>query len=445
MLKRIFFFFVIFNFAIILHSENRVITYNDCIRIALENNPQVSYILETEKIHFSNYKKATAAKSVEVTGLINTIQENDTESDTVGINGVNSDYSLFAGLSVSYGIFIPGRESSIEIAKNSIYLNKLLSKIQLNNLIYEVKQSYFNYIKAINNTKLRKTILDKYSLIYRKNTIYFEAGNLRPYLYNNIVIQYDQLRFDYEFAVQSEKNMRSALFLSMGISEPAEEFNVDGSLSLPELNLSYLQLEKISVVLSPEISIARLKKEVARKNVDLSSDKRLPTVIAKGLLGYKNSNVIDPNNMDDIQKRMEAENWESKLGVEFSMSFPLYTGGSINAEIEKSVAQYNQAQYDEKRVVLTVNQNLKSNFEKLSFLKKQIEISEKTLENSKRNFELAEKSYNAGIADITEVNTANENLLQVETQSYSIKIEYIMTIAAIANIIGISEDELCSK
>ncbi|MBN1501474.1 MAG: TolC family protein [Spirochaetes bacterium] len=440
MLKKIIIFILILNFTYHLSAaENKVVTYSDCVQIALENNPQIKYMQETEKIYLSSLKKAESSKTVQIDGSVSTSKGDVSGSEAIG------SMALTAGIGITYGIFIPGRDTAIDLSKDAIYLNKLTGKIKLNEIIFEVKQSYFNYIKAMNNAMLRKTILDKYSLVYRKNTIYFEAGNLRPYVYNTIEIQYNQLRLEYEIAVQDEKNARSALFLSMGISEPETEFVIDTNLTLPVFNLTYEQLERISIILSPEISIAKMKREMARKTITSAREKRLPTVSTNAFAGFENGNAVDPYNTEDLSTRMEVNNWSPVFGITFSLAIPIYRGGAINSEIEKSISQYNQSVYDEKSVILKVNQSLLTNFEKLKFLKRQIEISEKTLLNSKKNFELIEKSYNAGIADITDINTANENLLQVETQNFSLKIDYLMTVTKIAHIIGISEEELCSK
>lgn len=444
LMNRTFFILVIVLFSIfpLFAGDSETISYNECVNIALQNNSQIAYMKEMEKAAIASYNIANSANKVGVDASMRTVEvESGTVSSSeISVPGIDKDFGIFAGVTASYGVFIPGRQAAIDISKRALYITKINAKKQIDSVISLVQDKYYSFIMARNNVKVTKTIVERYEILLKKLRIRASAGDVRILELNKVEVTYDQFLLDFERAKQAESNAKSELFLAMGIEEYEGEVVLDETLVLSELKYNFDELLKIALVLSPDLSIAKINKEISRQKVIAAQQKHLPTVGAFFSLGYENTQIAGVTEFTD---NFKSNNWDPSVHAGVTMSMPIYSGGAISGAVAKARADYNKSVYEEKSSILKLKKELKVNYEKLIFLKKQLEISIRTLENAKRGLDMTEKSYNSGMVGLYEVNEASENVIKTESVVLKYKVEYIKTVTAISHLIGVNEADIC--
>lgn len=423
-------------------KEVKNITYQECVSIALQNNPQIEYLNEEEREVAASYIIAASSKKIQIDASMRTVEVDDgtVDSNEIAIPGVDTDYGVFAGLTASYGIFIPGRVPLINISKSSVYLTKVNAKKKFESIISVVQNNYYNLLMARDRVKVTKTILDKYEVLLKKQRIRAEAGEVRTLDLNKVEVSYDQYRLDYEKAKQDESNAELELLLSMGIEQESGIIVPDDKLELRELKYTYEELLKMAYVMAPDLTIAKINKEINHQKVIAAQQEHLPTIGAFLSLGYEN---LDIAGLDNYKENFTEERWDPAFHAGVTISLPLYSGGAISAKVDRAKAGYKKAILEEERAQLLIRKNLKVYYEKINFLKRQILISEKTLENARRGLDITERSYDAGMVDLYQLNSASENVIKTETIVLNYKVNYIKTVTSIAHLIGVNEVDIC--
>jgi len=219
--------FIVFSTAVF--AEERTVTIDECIEIALQNHPDFLLSIEDNKKSIADYKIARSLKSIIIDGEIKTVEytRSDSSADSrFSIPGQDTDIGLFAGLSFTYNLYDAKKDIIEDEARTSIDIAKIKNFQVKNKIIFEVKNAYYGYLLSKNTLIIREEIFNKYKSKSDLARQLFEQGS-RPVLdVSKAEVDLADAQLQLEKARNNERKMKLNLYYSMGLEE-TENLNIN--------------------------------------------------------------------------------------------------------------------------------------------------------------------------------------------------------------------------
>jgi outer membrane protein TolC len=320
-------------------------------------------------------------------------------------------------------------------------LSRLQARKSMNEMIFNLKKSYYTFLMTQEVVKFREDLVKKYEEKLRVAKILFRGGQ-RPVLdVSKAEVGLSEARLNFEKARNSERDARIQLFILMGIEDSGDALLLEEFTKMPELKYSVEDLVKLGAEYDPDIQIARINKKIHRAKIAIEKAQRIPTVDVFASAGYENGSL----SFDKFGDNFKSSNWKSTYAFGFTARIPIYSGGAICAKVKAARAEYNKMVYREKEMVLSKRTLLKNSVGSLEELLKQVKMSKLSVKSAEKHLKLAKRTYQSGLSTQLELNDAIISMINAEMGSISTKYEYLITIAKISSIVGLGENTLCKK
>jgi outer membrane protein TolC len=433
-------------FPVFLFGEEKKITLEQCIELALQNHPSLFVAIEDDKKSIANYQIARSMRSIIVDGEIKTVEytkSNSSADSRFSIPGEDTDIGLFAGLSLTYNLYNAKKDVVEEQARTSIDVAKVTNYQVKSKIIYEVKNAYYSYLLARDILAIREEIYNKYKSKAQLSRQLFEQGS-RPILdVSKAEVDLANAQLQLEQAKNNERKMRQSLYYAMGLEENDQIDIIPENIDLeklPEINCTLANLYRMCEVYNPELRIARLQKKIAQLKITEEAGSHYPTVDLLIGLGYENKKLYG---MGNIGSNFEAGSWSPAFHGAIRASLPIYSGGRISARVDSATADYNKMIYKEKEILTDIKNQVRDNYRTLEEMKRQIEISELIIKNAQRHQLLAQRSYENGAGTLLELQDADLNVIQAKIGLLEARYNYLLNFAKLVDTVGFGEGILC--
>ena len=440
-------FLIIFCFLISNSSfgKTRKITLKECLNIAQDNHPDILVSLEDRKLSLAKYKLAKSPANVQVRGEIRTVEfprKESSSSSEFAVPGVGSDIGLQIGVSAAYQIFNLTTRRRIKTAKINMDLAKFQSLEKKDEIIFNVKKVYYQYLISRKNMILRKKLLKKHDEKLNLAKRLFNSGQ-RPILdVSKARVGYAEASLQYEIAKNQEILMKIELFSSMGIKENGIDLDPQEIDSMPTVKFSIVELNKLAQLYYPKMAIIKLQKKISKLKIAIEKAERWPKFEIQFGLGFRNTGL---KGFDNFEENFENTNWEIAASGFFRITFPIYSGGAVSAKIDGAINEYNKIVYQERDVLLNLQKQIRIDFRKLEELTKQQTMSKLVIDNAQKHLLLARKSYQNGLGSLLDLQDAELSVINAELGFLKAKYDYLLTVAKLANTVGLGEDFICKK
>ncbi|HOK92498.1 MAG TPA: TolC family protein [Spirochaetota bacterium] len=433
-------------FPVFLFGEEKKITLEQCIEVALQNHPSLFVAIEDDKKSIANYQIARSMRSIIVDGEIRTVEytkSNSSADSRFSIPGEDTDIGLFAGLSLTYNLYNAKKDVVEEQARTSIDVAKVTNYQVKSKIIYAVKNAYYSYLLARDILAIREEIYNKYKNKAQLSRQLFEQGS-RPILdVSKAEVDLANAQLQLEQAKNNERKMRQSLYYAMGLEENEQIDIIPENIDLeklPEINCTLANLYRMCEVYNPELRIARLQKKIAQLKITEEAGSHYPTVDLLIGLGYENKKLYG---MGNIGSNFEAGSWSTAFHGAIRASLPIYSGGRISARVDSATADYNKMIYKEKEILTDIKNQVRDNYRTLEEMKRQIEISELIIKNAQRHQLLAQRSYENGAGTLLELQDADLNVIQAKIGLLEARYNYLLNFAKLVDTVGFGEGILC--
>lgn len=444
-MKKIFFLLLIF-LPVSLFSEERNVDLDECISIALQNHPDFFSAIEDQKKSVANYRIAKSMRSIIIDGEIRTIEtakDSTTTTTDYDIPGKDTTIGLFTGLTLTYNLYNAKKDYIEAGALTNIDITKLNGQKTKNEVLLEVKNAYYGYLLSRNTLKIRNEIYNKYKKKSDLAKQLFEQGS-RPILdvsKAEVDLADAQLRF--EKAKNDERKTKLNLFHSMGLEEVETlSINPKDIDTIPEIKCTLDDLYKMAEIYSPSIRIITLEKRATRLKISEENGSHYPTVNLVFGAGYSIEKLYGFTNASE---NFNIDNWNPTFYGLVKASIPIFSGGSITAQVDSVVSDYNKITFKEKELLVDLKNQIRDSFKSLEEIKKQMEISNLIIKNAQRHLLLAQRSYENGAGTLLELQDAELSVINAEVGFFESKYSYFLTLAKLTSIIGIGESFICKN
>jgi len=336
------------------------------------------------------------------------------EGQQLPLGGYGSDENYSTSLSLTQPIWLGGKVSmQKEIAGYSLEIARTNYEKSVEDQIFSLIQAYYGVLQAQGMVEIREEALDTVNEHLRIVKNNFEAG---------IAIRRDLLQSQIEQrkaeeALTAAKNnlkiVRRRLTQLLTTDKVYEPSNPEIDF---ELELEQQILFNTALANDPQLKILELNKEIIKLNQKLKGQYYRPSVSLNGSYNWQG------------QEFMDQKSWSMTLGV----NVPLYDGGKGNLNAEKQEKELEKIANNRQDLLENIDIEVEDSILTVKENKEAIELEQLSLENAEENLEIANKSYEAGVASNTDVIDAQSTYNQAQTSllqaTYKYETELFRTI-----------------
>ena len=404
-------------------SIQRTLEFNlaDCLELALINHPRIK----------AAYAGASAQKAVKSQTLSNYSPRVNIDA---GISRVKPDTSMMRGLSSdSYTKYLLGTIGVTQLVydfgltQNQYTIDKLAwesSKTQIesvvNDVICQVKDSYYSLLYAIARKQVALETVEQYQQMYNQANAFYEVGT-KPKV--DVTIAAANLADAKTTLIEATNNVDiavSRLNNSMGLPF-VPPYVVDTSIPYQDVSVSMKEVVEIANSNRPDIKIALLDVEQANQYVKLAKKSYFPTLEFRG-----NVSMGGADNFTDTT-------WYDAGGY---LSFPMINPFLIRNQIVQAKALHEQQKYSTKANINDIYYEIQQAYVKLVDAKERIPSTKLTVKEAKESYELSQGRYRVGVCDAIELRDAQIQYANSKLAYISALYEYNSAKALLEKAIG---------
>lgn len=352
-------------------------------------------------------------------------------------NGVNSNVTS-ASLQLTQTIFDMSKWRALTLQEKTAGIQDVTFQTAQQALILNSATAYFNVLSAIDS--LSYTEAQKQA-IYRQldqTTQRFNVGLVAITDVQNARSQYDTVLANEVTARNNLDNALESLRQVTGVYYPQlSSLNIDSFNTQNPQPVASLLKEAESRNLN--LLSARLSQDLAREQIRYYQTGHMPTVNLTASTGLSNTKYNGSNTSSGSYQDSDAG--QNKVGINFSL--PLYTGGSVNSQVQQ--AQYNFVGASEQleSAHRSVVQTVRSSFNNISASISSINAYKQAVVSAQSSLDAMEAGYQVGTRTIVDVLDATTTLYNAKQQLSAARYNYLINQLNIKSALGtLNENDL---
>jgi outer membrane protein TolC len=405
-------------FFILPSGGQEALTVQDCIDIALKDNPSIrSSLINLEKTR----EKLNTAKAQYFPSLSMSASARKSSSFSGDDDGLFNSYS--AGLSARYSIYQGGKiKDQVKVAYLNITASELSYDSALQDMVYRIKQAYYSLLQARHNLKTARKNVERSETYLELAKTRLEAGVAILSDVLKVQVELSDARLNLINAENSHRNAGASLCTLLGLSpshnvDIADDLDDVDYIRLPE----YRELLGTALEIRPEIKRIEKQMEIQNTAIKMSRADYLPGVSLDAGYSYGGSRISD---MDD--------SWN--FGV--SMSLSLFSGGATKSAILQEKLALKDLEYQKEELIQQVDLALFQAYNDFAKQEEVIENSRIYLENAGLSLEIAQEGYREGTHSIIELVDAQASLVSAESRYIKSLADYRISLASLEKALG---------
>jgi outer membrane protein TolC len=408
------------------------VNLNDCLKLALGNNPQIKVALNNALAAHSRIAQtwSTYFPELQLQSGYSKNRNLQTASMT-GATPKDFDYYLLGQLSLSQMLYDFGvTQNQVTLKKLDYELYKSSITAVVNNVICQTKETYYNLLYAYEVRKVAKDTVSKYELFYNQAKAFYEIG-LNPKV--DVTIAEVNLSDAKLKLIQAENSIDIAMAkLNNAMGVPyLNKYNVEERLKFNPINITLNDTFELAKQSRPELKQAELKIEEADQTVRLAKKANFPKLQAQGSYARGGQSFNDTYGFN--------------YGV--YLNFPTVNGMLTKNQIKETRSLYDSqvasAQNTKNNVYLEIQSAYLTLYEK----KNQMPVALLQVKQAKENYELSAGRYKVGVGNPTELKDAQNTYQSAQLGYYKALFDYNTAKAQLEkaigkNIIGDDDDHI---
>ena len=406
-------------------AESLVLSREECIKIALQDNPTVKIAdLEVKKVDYA--KKETLA-SVFPAIDFSTAYQRSIELQTIRMDlggqsqsiKMGSDNTWNIGFSASLPIIAPSLWKAIDISDVQILASLEEARSSRLSLVDNINKAYYALMLAIAS---KEVIQQNYDVarfnaeIYKKQ---FENGTASEYDVLRSSVQVKNLEPELLQADIAMKQCQLQLKVLMGISAEIDLLPNKSLSDLSESMYSYPTSELPSLQDNSSLRSLEIQKKLLSKNVTLKKFAWIPTLGASYNLAWTSLSNGSPF-------RNQQFNPYSYVGL--ALSVPIFSGGAKLYGLKQAQVQLKEIEIQKDYLLNSLNMQTTLAIDNINREAAQISTSKEGMLQAQKAYDIMQKSFEIGAAsylDLRDAELANTSAKLVYFQAiYNYLVSY---------------------
>ena len=404
------------------YSQTDTLTLEQCVGLALKNNPQIKIAEGNYGVNAANLKLTRSAIFPQL--MFQSSWSNNEGTTFLGPTARTSDYQSFAaGFQLQQQIFDFGktyyRISAYTDLKDASKQDLISAK---QDLILATNIAFFNYLEAIRMDSVYSETLTQASEHLSQAEAFYKAGT-HP--------QYDVLTAKTDVAnakvnlIAANNNVRLSKIQLENIlnSKLPDDFRLKDILEVNQDSINYSFAYQTALSNRPEIISDKYKISASQSLLTSAWTANLPTINATAGYNWR-SYTID---------QQYLYSWN--VGVTFSL--PIFQGFALDAGIEQAKANMETAQATSDATIQAVNLDVQQQYSNLEQAKEQIDATKTFVRQAQETLKLAEARYREGVGSPIEITDARVTMANASASYIQSLYSYQVTFARLKRAMGV--------
>lgn len=415
------FMFVLF--ILLIHSmasagnTAALYTIDECIALALKNNPAVAASLQTVKAGESRVGQAKADyyPSLALTAGYQKV-------GPVSPAGISPDaYDQYStGVNLDITLFDFGKTSRrVQIQNLNVEAARADHRDIIAQIIFNVKIAYYNLIQCERNLAVAMDTMNQFQQHLEQANAFFNVGIKPKFDVTKAEVDYGNARLSVLRAENALLLAKLTLKDVMGIPKD-DEFDVADTLGFEKDERQLNDALDAAYSKRPDLISVMARKEAAGHSVELAQKGYFPVV--SGSAGYAFSGTGFPM----------GSGWNAGA----SLNVPLFSGFSTKHEVNEAIANLEIVKANEISVRQKILLDVQQAYLNVRNAADQISMAEMTVLQAKENYDLASGRYKAGVGNPIEIADATITLNNARANLNAALYDYKIAQAALDKAIG---------
>jgi outer membrane protein TolC len=411
-----------------------VLTLEDCLKLALEQNPFYLSTQEKENEARAQVHRAVSnffpALNVQGTDIL------DKKVFTVEIppmvpgqqpQRVKFDFTRTYQMSLSFSvpIFTSGRlMAGYKQANYNLLATQETIRQSQQETVFSVKKAFYGYLLAKKFLEAAQESVDlaEKHLANVKNL--YEVGMATKFDLLRAEVQLSNLRPQQIKAKNGLEMSELALknLLGIELSQPVE---IKGELAFEDVQLNLDEALQKALINRPELHQLSYQKLMAVEMFKLARASDFPSLAIGGTLNYWANNLNFGKN-----------NWENYYTISLALNIPIFNGFANQAQAAQARAVARQLEYSHKGMTEAVKLEVQQTILSYQQAKEALLSQEKNVEQAQEAVRLAELNFSEGLATTLDVTTAQVALSQARTNYAQALYDCLVALAQLEKATG---------
>lgn len=401
-------------------EKNIDMTLDNCIRLALGNNPQINAAFQDILASDARIKQVWSNYFPTITWQTGYTKLKQLQlSDALGRN-LEFNYYLLGQVSLQEMLYDFGvTQNQATIRKLDYEAYKKTFEATVNDVIYQTKDAYYNVLFAYEAKRVAQDTVDKYQLFYNQARAFYTTG-MNPKV--DVTIAETNLSSAKLKLIQAENAVNLAIAkLNNVMGVPyIERYDVLDRLQYKPINLTFEQAIDTARDSRPELKLAEIRVEGTNQTVKLTKKSYFPTISLEG------------------QYQRGGKSWNSNYGYNFGayLTFPSINAMLIRNEIKEAKYLYDKELANARNTQNAIYLEIQNAYLQLEEKRNQLPVAILQVKQAKENYELSYGRYRVGEASPTELKDAENSYEQAQLTYYTALYEYNSAKALLEKAIG---------
>ena len=423
-------------------SQEKILSLNDCIELAIENNEnlknskleeRVSKALSKEylsigfpQINFDGglqYNHDVPKSLIDISRFMPGVPEG-TEQEVQFGQTYDGRVDLFVNQMIFNGSYFVGLSAARELVRLSEKLTER-NEIDINE---SVQKAFYTVLNTKSRIDLVEANLNRLNTLLGQTKELYINGFIEKLDVDRIQVAYNNLKSEKIKADRFYKLSKEVLNFQIGLPV-GTDIELTGELTEEVINNFNYNLDDFDYSKRIEYSILQTDKNLKFYDLKNNRSQYLPQIYANYNYGYNTSS----SNYDLF---FDSNRWKSFGTVGLKIIIPIFDGflkrSKINQSKYKIEQVENQMMFLERSINLQINQSI-SNYENT---KESLLISKQNLELAQNVYLATEKKYKEGVGSNLEVIDSNNSLKIAQNQYYNSLYESIIASIDIKKTLG---------
>lgn len=401
-------------------EKNIDMTLDNCIRLALGNNPQINAAFQDILASDARIKQVWSNYFPTITWQTGYTKLKQLQlSDALGRN-LEFNYYLLGQVSLQEMLYDFGvTQNQATIRKLDYEAYKKTFEATVNDVIYQTKDAYYNVLFAYEAKRVAQDTVDKYQLFYNQARAFYTTG-MNPKV--DVTIAETNLSSAKLKLIQAENAVNLAIAkLNNVMGVPyIERYDVLDRLQYKPINLTFEQAIDTARDSRPELKLAEIRVEGTNQTVKLTKKSYFPTISLEG------------------QYQRGGKSWNSNYGYNFGayLTFPSINAMLIRNEIKEAKYLYDKELANARNTQNAIYLEIQNAYLQLEEKRNQLPVAILQVKQAKENYELSYGRYRVGEASPTELKDSENSYEQAQLTYYTALYEYNSAKALLEKSIG---------
>lgn len=400
-------------------EENVIVSIDDCVKLALYNNPTIRYAISNSDIYKSKIAQAWANYFPQFS-VGTAYSKNKMLATNFKFPRMKYDLWNAAAIEGSLLLYDFGKTRQVaNIAKKAHEAS--ISDIQtaINDTVYNVKAAYFQYLYTLRQQQVLQSTVDKFNKHYLEAKAAYEVGVKAKIDVVTAEYNLSNAKLDLIKAKNQVEAAKAQLNNTMGLPSYSN-YNVTDKMEISEYNLDFDKLIEQAYELRPELQSVIKKAEASK--IAITSSKLAFTPDLRGFGSYT------------LGGKEYADNYGYQLGVR--LSYPTSNFFLLKKQVDEARATYERDQADLEKKQNDVYLDVKTAYIDYVNARDSVPVAHQAMNEAKLQYEIAAGRYKTGLNTAIELKDAEITYRNAQLNYYNALMQYNTSVASVEKTVG---------